>query len=177
YSPQNAALLGALGIKVAAVVPIGYVPELTRITPAPQRDIDVLFIGSLNPRRQAILDQMKAAGLRVGVACGVYGPQRDALIARSRLLLNVHYYESKVLEMVRISYLLANRCAVLSERSANPQEDATLDGGVAFADYDTLVERARALINAPAECARLGQRGFEIMSARPLSEYLRAALA
>jgi hypothetical protein len=177
YSKKNAAALDALGVHVAHVVPIGYVKELTRLQPAPERDMDVLFFGSINPRRQEIIDRMTAAGLRVGAAFGIYGKERDALIGRAKLLLNVHFYDAKVLEMVRISYLLANRCAVLSERSSDPAEDDTLAEGVAFADYQHLPQRARELIDAPDERERLARRGFEIMSARPAAEYLRAALA
>jgi hypothetical protein len=177
YSKANAAALDALGVQVSHVVPIGYVKELTRIQFAPERDIDVLFFGSMNPRRKEIIDRMSAAGLRVGAAFGVYGKERDALIGRAKLLLNVHFYDAKVLEMVRISYLLANRCAVLSERSSDPAEDETLAEGMAFADYEHLVQRARELIDAPDERERLARRGFEIMSARPVVEYLRAALA
>jgi hypothetical protein len=177
YSKQNAAALDALGVQVAHVVPIGYVKELTRLQRAPEPDIDVLFFGSMNLRRQEIIDRMSAAGLRVGAAFGVYGKERDALIGRAKLLLNVHFYDAKVLEMVRISYLLANRCAVLSEHSSDPAEDATLAEGVAFADYEHLVQRARELIDAPDERERLARRGFEIMSARPAVDYLRAALA
>jgi hypothetical protein len=176
YSAQNATALGTLGIRVARVLPIGYVGELTRITLVPEPDIDVLFFGSINPRRQEIIDRMRAAGLRVHAAFGVYGDARDALIARASLVLNLHYYEAKVLEMVRISYLLANRCAVLSERSANPTEDDALAEGVAFAEYDLLAQRARELVDAPDKLKHLANRGFEIMSARPMTEYLRAAL-
>lgn len=177
YSERNALALRTLGIEVAHVVPIGYVPELTRIAPAAEQDIDVLFIGSVNPRRQQVIDQMGALGLRVGAAFGVYGRDRDALIARARLQLNVHFYDAKVLEMVRISYLLANGCAVLSEHSSNRAEDAALAEGVAFADYDGLPQLAKTLIDSPAERARIALHGLEIMRARPVADYLRAALA
>ncbi|CAN5533072.1 hypothetical protein BH11PSE7_BH11PSE7_11200 [soil metagenome] len=177
YSERNALALRTLGVNVSRVVPIGYVPELTRIEAAPEQDIDVLFVGSMNPRRQAVVDQMGALGLRVGAAFGVYGKDRDALIARARLQLNVHHYDAKVLEMVRISYLLANRCAVLSEHSSNRAEDAALEEGVAFADYAGLAQRARDLIDAPQALEQLRQKGFEIMQARPTGDYLRVALA
>ena len=176
YSPRNVGVLDSLGIPVAHVVPIGYAPELTRIERAPEGDIDVLFFGSINPRRKAVLDQMREAGLKVRSVFGVYGQERDALIGRAKLLLNVHYYDAKVLEMVRISYLLANRCAVLSEHSSDRSEDAAIAEGVAFAAYDNLVQRARELVKAPAERRRLAQRGFELIRARPIVEYLRAAL-
>jgi len=177
YSKRNAAALDALGVKVAQVVPLGYVAELTRIKPAATQDIDVLLFGSINPRRAKIIDQMKAVGLRAHAVFGLYGAHRDALISRAKLLLNVHFYDAKVLEMVRISYLLANRCAVLSERSSDPAGDDSLADGVAFADYEHLVQRARELIDTPDERERLANRGFEIMSARPAREYVRTALA
>ena len=105
YSRHNAAALDELGVRVASVVPIGYVKELTRIRLAAEPDIDVLFFGSMNPRRKEIIDRMNAAGLRVSCVFGAYGQERDALIGRAKLLLNVHFYEAKVLEMVRISVL------------------------------------------------------------------------
>jgi hypothetical protein len=176
YSKRNALALEAHGVKVAHVVPVGYVKELTRLQRTAEPDIDVLFIGAMNPRRQQIIQEMRAAGLQVHVPFGVYGEERDALIMRAKLLLNVHFYEAKVLEIVRISYLLANRCAVLSERSADPSEDDALAEGVAFADYGNLARRARELVDSPAERERMAQRGFELMSARPIDTYLREAL-
>jgi hypothetical protein len=176
YSRQNANALALLGIKVASIVPVGYAKELTRIIASPERDIDVLFCGSLNPRRRKIIDQMRAAGLRTEASFGVYGKKRDALIGRAKLLLNHHFYDAKVLEIVRISYLLANRCAVLSECSADPEEDARFAGGIAFSDYEDLTARAHELIEHPEERERLAKRGFEIIRARPYTAYLHAAL-
>jgi hypothetical protein len=176
YSKRNALALEAQGVKVAHVVPVGYAKELTRLQRVAEPDIDVLFIGSMNPRRQQIIQAMRAAGLQVHTPVGVYGAERDALIMRAKLLLNVHFYETKVLEVVRISYLLANRCAVLSERSADPSEDDALAEGVAFADYGDLVRRARELVDSSAERERMAQRGFELMRARPIEAYLRVAL-
>ena len=66
---------------------------------------------------------------------------------------------------------------MLSERSSDPTEDETLAGGVAFADYQDLARRAGDLIDAPDERERMARHGFEIMSARPAAQYLRAALA
>ena len=39
-------------------VPLGFVPELARIDKAPVEDIDILFYGSYNPRRVAVLDEL-----------------------------------------------------------------------------------------------------------------------
>ena len=120
---------------------------------------------------------MRAAGLRVEAVFGVYGAARDALIARAKVVLNVHFYEAKVLEMVRVSYLLANRCCVLSEVSSDREEDDALAAGVAFAAYDDLVARAQELVADPALRACFGQRGLALMRERPATDYLRAALS
>ena len=66
---------------------------------------------------------------------------------------------------------------MLSEHSSDRSEDATLAEGVAFADYENLVQRARELVDAPAARRRLAQRGFELIRARPIVDYLDAALA
>jgi hypothetical protein len=176
YNQKNAVALGALGINVERVVPIGYVKELSRIQFSERRDIDVLFFGSMNQRRQEVIHRLKASGLNVAAVFGVYGKDRDALIARSKLLLNIHYYESKVLEIVRISYLLANSCAVLSEVSSDPREDASLAEGVAFAEYSELVKAAHELIQDGEYRENLAGRGFKLMSARSMSDYLMTAL-
>lgn len=176
YSQRNALALEKLGVKVARVVPVGYVPELTRITHAPNPDIDVLFFGSMNPRREFVIQAMRSLGLRVDTPPGIYGESRDALIARSKLILNVHFYEAKVLEIVRLSYLLGNRCAVLSERGADPSEDNELADGVAFADYHDLARKARELVDNAEERARLARRGFDIIRTRRTDDYLRTAL-
>ena len=100
-------------------VPLGYVPELTRIRPAPIQDIDVLFYGSLNDRRSAIIKALCDAGANVHTVFGVYGKGRDELIARSKVVLNLHFYEQKLFEIVRVSYLLANSKAVVTECSSD----------------------------------------------------------
>ena len=175
YSAANATALARLGVRKPAVVPIGYVPELTRIAPAPE-DIDVLFYGSVNDRRRAVLQALQARGVRVHAVFGVYGPERDALIARSKLVLNIHYYEAKVFEVVRVSYLLANRRCVVSERGASPAEEAPFEEGVAFAPHEGLVERCVDLLARPEERRRVAEAGFRAMSARDEAAYLEAVV-
>ncbi|ABC82300.1 hypothetical protein [Anaeromyxobacter dehalogenans] len=176
YSPRNAARYAMFGLPPPRVVPIGYVPGLRRIAPAPE-EVDVLFYGSMNPRRARVIDALRARGLAVEVAFGLYGAARDARIARARVVLNVHFYEAKVFEIVRVSYLLANRRCVVSERGADPEEERTLEAGVAFAEYGGLADACEALVRDPAARARVAEAGFRLMSARDEVAILRAALA
>jgi SAM-dependent methyltransferase len=176
YSARNAARYPALGLATPRVVPLGWVPELERIAPAPE-DVDVLFYGCQNPRRLAILDALRARGLRVETLFGVYGAERDRFIARSKVVLNVHFFDAKVFEIVRVSYLLGNRRCVVSERGADPAEEAELEEGVAFAPYEALVETCVRLAGAPAERERLAAAGQAALRRRDEATFLRAALA
>ncbi|MFY2860976.1 hypothetical protein ACOJVU_14680, partial [Mycobacterium sp. THU-M104] len=132
YSHANIERLAAMGLPRPTYVPIGYVPELTRITPVSE-DIDVLFYGMLNERRYGVLRELHDRGLRVKWLSGVLGGRRDAWIARSKIVLNIHYWDAKIFEIARVSYLLANRRAVVSERGADPTVERELESGVAFA--------------------------------------------
>lgn len=100
-------------------VPVGYAPTLTRIPVANFQDIDILFYGSVNERRLDVLLDLRARGLYVEVVTGKYGPERDALIARAKVVLNMHYYLPGIFEAVRVSYLWANRKCVVSEASTD----------------------------------------------------------
>ena len=175
YSQANIEYLAALGLPRPTHVPIGYVPELTRIAPADE-DIDVLFYGVLSERRYAVLRDLHDRGLRVKWLSGVLGASRDAWIARSKIVLNVHYWEAKIFEIARVSYLLANRRAVVSERGADPTLERDLASGVAFADYDELVDRCVELVGDERARRQLAERGYQAFSARDQADILHRAL-
>jgi len=175
YSHYNIAQLGKLGINNITHCPIGFSDELQRIEPAPDKDIDVLFYGSINARRLAILEALVKAGLQVETLFGVYGKQRDAVIARSRLVLNIHYYPAKIFEIVRISWLLANAVCVVSEDSPLDSALESVQEGIVQAPYDSLVETCRELIDI-GDWQTLGRRGFEVFSTNRQSAYLQTII-
>ena len=176
YSQANIERLVAMGLPRPAHVPIGYVPELTRIAPAPE-DIDVLFYGALNRRRYAVVRDLHDRGLRVKWLSGAYGASRDAWIARSKIVLNMHYWDAKIFEITRVSYLLANRRAVVSERGADPTVEADLASGIAFADCNGLVDRCVELLGDDSARRELAERGYQAFSARDQAAILQQALS
>jgi hypothetical protein len=112
----------------ALYLPVGYHEKLELIEQRQEKDIDVLFYGCVNERRKKVLDEL--AGTKLVVLFGKYGKERDELIARSKIILNIHFYERKILEVVRISYLLNNGCFVVSEESEiNPYSDVKITIG------------------------------------------------
>jgi len=175
YSEGNIAELARMGIR-AEHCGIGYMPELTRIAPVPE-DLDVLFVGSVNDRRIAVLKQLATQGVNVEARFNIYGAERDAFVARSKIILNVHFYESRVFEIVRVSYLLANRKCVVSESGADTAFEKRFEPGIAFAAYDKLAETCVRLLQNPAARREMADAGFERIKALPQTEYLRRALA
>ncbi|NNJ95508.1 MAG: hypothetical protein HKP57_12230 [Halobacteria archaeon] len=175
YSRYNIEQLGKLGISNITHCPIGYSDVLQRIAPAPEKDIDVLFYGSINPRRLAILEALARADLRVETLFGVYGEQRDAVIARSRLVLNIHYYPAKIFEIVRISWLLANAVCVVSEDSPLDSALESVQDGIVQAPYDRLVDTCRKVIRNN-RWETTGRKGYEIFSGNRQSAYLRGII-
>jgi len=178
YSQRNLDRLGELGIEGRFhLLPVGTVPEMTRIPPAPAQDIDVLFYGAVNEHRRRVLKAIQDRGLRVAAVFGCYGAERDGLIARAKLVINLHKHQAQVFEIVRVSYLLANRKAVVTELTPATAIDPDLRAGVAGAPADRLAETCAALIADEAARAALAERGFQIIQARRETDYLRALLA
>jgi hypothetical protein len=175
YSEGNITELVRMGIK-ATHCGIGYVPELTRIAPVPE-DIDVLFVGSVNDRRLTVLKQLAAQGVNVEARFNVYGAERDAFLARSKIMLNVHFYDSRLFEIVRVSYLLANRKCVVSETGADRAIEQQFEPGIAFAPYEKLAETCIRLLQNPAARRETAEAGFVRIKAMPQTEYLRRALS
>lgn len=176
YAQANLAPLAAAGVRVTAVLPIGYAPALTRIAAADE-DIDVLFYGSLNERRAVVLRELTRRGLRVKHLFGVYGAERDAWIARARIVLNMHFFEAKVFEAVRVSYLLANRRFVVSERGNDPAEEAAFADGLVFSDYASLADTCEDWLGRAQARRDVADAGFALMRARPIETLLAPALA
>jgi hypothetical protein len=176
YSQRNIERLRRLGVSRASFVRLGYVPELKRIKPRSQ-DIDVLFYGSINDRRGLVLDGLKAFGVNVVHLFGAYGAARDEMIARAKILLNMHYYASKIFEIVRVSYLLTNGKAVVAECGPETEVEPDIRQAVWGVGYDSLITACRHLLGNEQARHALAARGQEIFSARREEEILARALA
>ncbi|MFQ6396934.1 hypothetical protein ACLMAJ_26175 [Nocardia sp. KC 131] len=175
YSTSNITALKEHGIRGVQHVPVGHVDELERIPVVEEEDIDVLFIGGANHRRMLPITALRILGVNAQTHFGVYGPERDLLYARAKIVLNLHAFQGQAFEIVRVSYLLANGRFVVSE-TADAAETAGLESSVAFSGYNRLVDTCMHYLEEPTERARRARAGRAIMRARPAVEYVRRAL-
>ena len=175
YGPSSAAFLRDRGLPAVELLPPAYHPSLERFRPSAEPDIDVIFAGSGQPRRTRVLEALAAAGARVVNLSGCYGRQRDELLSRARIVLNIHAWDDlKTLETVRLSYLLANRCFVISETGDHDPYDA----GIVYADHAALAATCLEWLRRPAaERRAVAEHGYRALRAQPLAGLLEPLLA
>jgi hypothetical protein len=179
YSPRNVEAWRQLGAQQEPVlVPIGWAPLLARIAKRQEEDIEVLFYGVSSASRLQVVHQLCVAGMRCVFACGLYGPARDELIARSKIVLNINLYAtSKIFEVVRVSYLLANAKAVVADSHGDSFVEPDLLPAVAFAPPEQICATCRHLLDNEPVRRELEQRGQAIIQNRDIRPILRQALA
>ena len=156
---------------------IGFCDGLRTVPAAAEQDIDVLFYGLINDRRQRALDALHKTGLTLVVASGVFGAERDALIARAKVVLNVSYYENAAHELLRTGHLLANRKAVVSECGAHTEIDDDLREAMVAVPYEDLTAACVALVRDDARRRALEERGHALFRGRPQTGFVRRAIA
>jgi hypothetical protein len=177
YSEGNTRRWGELGIsnRVRWLEP-GYVPECTTVDPATPTDIDALFYGHVNRRRRDILDDLARRGIRAYVLMNTYGAARDAYIARSKIVLNIHDADEAVFEVARAVQVLANHRLLVTEHEGDDSVADLRDGFVA-GRADELAGLCRALLDDDARRIAIAERGFELFSRRDFAATVRDALA
>jgi hypothetical protein len=94
-----------------------YMPhKINKYTKNVSKDIDILFIGNLNKRRLEWLNQL--SNFNIKIINNIFFDNSLELLARSKILLNIHYYNGDtILEVPRILPGLENNCIILSETS------------------------------------------------------------
>jgi len=112
----------------APLIRFGYAPYLPRAVCSAadlaRRPIDLLFFGSVNPRRQAVFDRIQSTGRCISVLnTPVYGPERDEIVAQAKAVLNVHHYDSARFEQVRAFQVLSLGTPLVSERTPVTEPD------------------------------------------------------
>lgn len=177
YSAANLDAWKGLGKVDVRIVPVGYAPVLTRLHKAEPQDIDVLLIGMAGHKRLAAFDALSNSGLTTVFVSGLYGAARDRLIERSKIILNVNLYENmRIFEIVRCSFLMANRKAVVSEIEPGGYVEDDIRSGIQFAQRRDVVALCHDLIGDDNRRAAVEEEGFKAICRRDIRDILKAAL-
>lgn len=88
--------------------------------PAVEKDIPLLFYGWIDgsERRKTILDIILKE-YDVKIVTNITGQAMWDILSRTKVVLNIHYYDNSPLELFRISEAVSHNCRVISEISEN----------------------------------------------------------
>lgn len=171
FSERNIDFLAERGIR-AVLKPLGFHQKMFRIKYRQNKDVDILFYGSKNERRMKILKELERK-FNVEILCGIYGHERDEWIARSKIVLSIYYYQTKLFDDVRIGYLMNNKSFSIIEDSPNKKYDDFL----VYIPYEQLVERCEYYLNNDDLRREKAKQAFQGFRKYPESEFLKRALA
>lgn len=125
FSEKNCQLWAERGRPDVVHVPVGYHESMSRFAMAPfeERHIDVVFTGCVNYRRGDFLSACANRGLTVAhIPPGVYGEARDAVLARSKISLNMLFYPGGAFPTLRAAHAVANGLLPLNESAYGQPE-------------------------------------------------------
>lgn len=180
YNLVNIETFKQYGVYDIHHVPMSYVPEMSVVPQEVEQDIDVLFYGVTNPRRLAVIDALRAKGLNVATSVEngwMTGAARDTFIARAKIVLNMHFFEDvKIFEIARVSYLLANKKAVVSEMGLHTDIDDDIRAAIVGGVIGDLPQLCWDLVHDDARRHEIEQRGFELFSKRNAAAAIKPAI-
>ncbi len=149
-------------------VPIGYHPSMERFRMRPwdSRDVDVMMCGTLTQRRADLLNALLDAGLNVvHLAPGShYGAERDAMLARSKLVLNVLVGTSRNHPVLRSAHLVANRVPMLAEWA--PETPRWVMHGC---PYDSIVQRCKDMVRQSVRLTDIAEEMYRAFRESPMT--------
>jgi len=172
YSLINYQNLKKLDINKVRYVPLQYMKSVDTISQYSntQKNIDVLFYGSINSRRQLIIDQLTEKGLNVMVKTNLWNDERAQFISKSKLIINIHYYQHSIIESARLSYLLSNRAIIVSETSCDPVLDRWHSKYIKLVEYDKLVDQCVTILSQYNDYYQLQQQQLLEYKCHPFLE-------
>jgi len=118
------------------------------------------------------------SGLITVFVCGLYGRARDELIGRSKIVVNINLYEQcKIFEIVRVSYLLANRKAVVADIAPDAYIEQDMRSAIRITTPQQLVGDCVKLVTDDGARAALEEAGFAAIERRDIRKVLERVLS
>jgi hypothetical protein len=145
YSIQNKEWLSDnIKIKNILHVPVCFDSNITNYkSNTIEKDIDILFYGSLNKKRKNILNKLQKLNTNLIIVIKNNDCWEEDLlniILRSKIILNIHYYENAILEMHRLSYLFNTKSFIISENVSDKNQMEIFKNSLIFCNYDDIID-------------------------------------
>jgi len=157
FSPENVSRCISLGIQSACWVPARVPMDIFILNSSSYnfhfgsrctKDIDVLFYGSDSRRRRDMYRLLsRIPGCRLVFRYyDLFDEERECLLRRAKIVLNIHYWPDGALEAHRVEYACSRGKCIVSEPSSDHALDQTYSKCVEFADFRDIPERVVYLL-------------------------------
>lgn len=176
YGPSNAKSLGMMIGKKVDHLSIFFTPLNVDVPHSIEKDIDVLFYGSINQRRLFILEELERNNIKPVVVFNVFGSELANLIGRSKIILNIHFYANRHLEFLRLLHLMTNCCAIVTEGIEDLISESDLIQGLSVSTYNNIVDTTIKLLNDDQSLVDLRQRAQRVLRLRSANVNLEKLL-
>ena len=158
-------------------VPIGFAPILETIPRDKEQDIDILIYGGPSENRLNVFRDLCLRGTTALFCFGLYGEVRDALIARSKLVLNISHHHAEIFSIVRVSYLLTNHKAVIADLHPGLSVEPDMFNAVQFTPLERFTDSCMHYLEDEEARAQLEKNAYLIMAQRDIRRILADSLA
>jgi hypothetical protein len=153
YSRTNIRLIHQLYPTVdAKFIDLGYSPLLDFDTgyDESEKDIDILFMGNILPRRETLLKEIQDKGVVLEMHYNKYGRERADLVRRSRICISI--YNNHVTECVsssRFAPILSNNGFIIAETCSNSSHEEKWSQFIVSVPYTHIVQTAMEYLKLP----------------------------
>lgn len=169
YSRDNIAALTSRGLPSEQMYFVPIRPLHRHNLPTVDRDIDVLFYGAIASERWGHYINALRKKLNLKVETDTFGPALRDILDRTKIVVNIHFYENALLETTRLGEALSHGAFVVSEDAVDQLEHGTAyEGMVDFVPCNNVdafvdqVQAALAMWKAPVELP--ADAGFDGMT-------------
>ena len=90
---------------------------------------DIFFYGNKNARREKILNELSKY-FKIKIGWGIYGERKIEYMLKSKIILNLHYYEEAGLETCRYNEILNYNRLIVSENTLLDKQNMSLYGDI-----------------------------------------------
>jgi hypothetical protein len=176
YHDANADFIQRLHGTRAQVTTIPIIPgpavcyEVPATADAGEDRVDVLFFGTMNSRRQVVMDELRRRGLTVEVVNGSYGSELAPALKRCRLVLHVHFYNLALFPILRVLQPVARGVPVVCEASVFSKWNDWSSSGMVFAEYEELGQACEDLAKDTDRAALVARRCLDFATSLEMTE-------
>jgi hypothetical protein len=140
---------------------------------------EVLSIVRHEPPRteHGLLETLRARGMTVVAHHSIPVAERAALLARSRLLLNVSFLDAtRTVEIPRLAVGFVAKKPILTEIYDDSELRTELREGVFGEPYERLADTAERLLSAPEERRERAELGHRLFTATSQAMFIQPAI-